>query len=580
MNFRYILFFFAILLTSIRATSQNIDVKSFKQLPNDLDARVHEPVKDQNGDKCALIKVVTTEKGFVWEGGTLGITEVKNKAGEYWVYVPHGSKKITIKHEQLGVLRDYVYPAAIKKATVYEMKLTTGVVKTVVEEKELATQWLVIETEPEKASVFIDGKLAGTTPFQRKYEEGEYTYRIEKNRYHNMAGKIKLKNNKKRLELTLKPKFGNLKVTSAPENGMTIYIDEKNTGKKTPGTLERISSGEHKVTLESQWYQPQTKQVTIQDEQISTINFELEQVFATVSVETKPAADIIIDGEKKGENSWQGRLLEGVYTIKAEKENYYSDSTQLKVTVGQEENIKFDLKEKTGDADIKTEPIGATVYLNGKKQGTSPLTLNDKLVGEHEITIEKKGFETINKEIYIEENQTISIDEKLEERLNKPSYDYSDYTNNNSTNISEPSNANKSEKQYNGGPENMFLSLLIPGLGDKNVSGVSGLDRTLTTYGLIAGGIAFKSLSNSEYKKYHNATMQSDMDKYYKRANNYNKLFYVFTASGVILWIYDIIWVADKGFKNKKDQRKYTSDFNMKYNPDINGVAFSVKIKF
>jgi hypothetical protein len=320
--------------------------------------------------------------------------------------------------------------------------------------------------------------------------------------------------------------------------------------------------------------------VTIQDEQISTINFEPEQVFARVSVETKPAADIIIDGEKKGENSWQGRLLEGVYTIKAEKENYYSDSTQLKVTVGQEENIKFDLKEKTGDADIKTEPIGATVYLNGKKQGTSPLTLNDKLIGEHEITIEKKGFKTINKEIYIEENQTISIDEKLEERLNKPSYDHSDYTNNNSTNISEPSNANKSEKQYNGGPENMFLSLLIPGLGDKNVSGVSGLDRTLTTYGLIAGGIAFKSLSNSEYKKYHNATMQSDMDKYYKRANNYNKLFYVFTASGVILWIYDIIWVADKGLKNKKDQRKYTSDFNMKYNPDINGVAFSVKIKF
>ena len=70
--------------------------------------------------------MVTTEKGFVWEGGTLGITEVKHKAGEYWVYVPHGSEKITIKHDKLGILRDYVYPDAIKKATVYEMVFTTG----------------------------------------------------------------------------------------------------------------------------------------------------------------------------------------------------------------------------------------------------------------------------------------------------------------------------------------------------------------------------------------------------------------------------------------------------------------------
>ena len=303
MNYRYILFILAILLTSIGATSQNIDVKSFKQLPNDLDARVHEPVEDQNGEKCALIKVVTTEKGFVWDGGTLGITEVKNKAGEYWVYVPHGSKKITIKHEQLGVLRDYLYPEAIKEATVYEMELTTGEVKTVVEEKKLTTQWLVIETEPEGASVFIDGKLAGTTPFQRKYEEGEYTYRIEKDCYHNKAGKITLKDEKKRLEDTLKPRFGSIKVASAHEEGMKIYLDGKNTNKKTPATLEEIPSGEHTIKLKSRWYQPQTKQVTVEDEQTTPVDFELEQAFASVSIETNPAADILIDGEKKGENA-------------------------------------------------------------------------------------------------------------------------------------------------------------------------------------------------------------------------------------------------------------------------------------
>ncbi|MFP4047802.1 MAG: PEGA domain-containing protein, partial [Bacteroidales bacterium] len=216
---KHLIFTLLYVIIAFTGKTQNISVKSFKALPGDQTARVHEPVKDQNGEKCALIKVVTTQEGFIWEGGTLGITEVKKEAGEYWVYVPRGSKKITIKHEDLGVLRNYVYPEAIKEATVYEMKLTTGEVKTVVEEKELAAQWLVIQTDPEEANVFIDDKLAGKTPFQRKYEEGEYTYRIEKRNYHNEAGKVTLEDEKKRLDFNLKPRFGNIKVTSAPEDG-------------------------------------------------------------------------------------------------------------------------------------------------------------------------------------------------------------------------------------------------------------------------------------------------------------------------------------------------------------------------
>lgn len=59
--------------------------------------------------------MVTTQQGFVWEGGTLGIIKIEKKTGEYWVYLPHGSKKITIKHDKLGLLRDYVFPEAIRR---------------------------------------------------------------------------------------------------------------------------------------------------------------------------------------------------------------------------------------------------------------------------------------------------------------------------------------------------------------------------------------------------------------------------------------------------------------------------------
>ncbi|MFP4449112.1 MAG: PEGA domain-containing protein, partial [Bacteroidales bacterium] len=412
---KHLIFTLLFVIIAFTGKTQNISVKSFKALPGDQTARVHEPVKDQNGEKCALIKVVTTQEGFIWEGGTLGITEVKKEAGEYWVYVPRGSKKITIKHEDLGVLRNYVYPEAIKEATVYEMKLTTGEVKTVVEEKELAAQWLVIQTDPEEANVFIDDKLAGKTPFQRKYEEGEYTYRIEKRNYHNKAGKVTLEDEKKRLDFTLKPRFGNIEVTSAPEDGIMIYLDDENTGKKTPATLEEVSSGEHTIKLQSRWFQPQSKQVTVEDAQTATVNFELEKAYANITVQSDPPADILVDGEKKGNGNWQGRLMEGIYTIKAEKEKYYSQSEQLKVTAGEEETVSFDLEGKTGNADVVTTPMDAEVYLEGEKQGKTPLTLKDLLIGDYDLKLKKEDFGTVTKSFSIQEDETIQVEEQLPE---------------------------------------------------------------------------------------------------------------------------------------------------------------------
>jgi|SRR6218665_966412 len=114
------------LFTACLLTAQHIAVKSFQMLEHDLDARVNFPIKDQNGDVCALIKVMTTETGFDWDGDRLGIRKILQKKGEIWIYVPFGTKRITIKHAVFGILRGYTYPLEIKEAAVYEIVLTTG----------------------------------------------------------------------------------------------------------------------------------------------------------------------------------------------------------------------------------------------------------------------------------------------------------------------------------------------------------------------------------------------------------------------------------------------------------------------
>ena len=91
--------------------AQGLSVVNFRLLETDLTANMHGTRKmDQNGETAALIKIVTQERGFTFDGGSLGIVGTEFKNGEIWLYVPRRAQKITISHQSFGVLRDYYYP--------------------------------------------------------------------------------------------------------------------------------------------------------------------------------------------------------------------------------------------------------------------------------------------------------------------------------------------------------------------------------------------------------------------------------------------------------------------------------------
>ncbi len=132
-----------------------------------------------------------------------------------------------------------------------------------------------------------------------------------------------------------------------------------------------------------------------------------------------------------------------------------------------------------------------------------------------------------------------------------------------------------------GGPSNAFLSILVPGLGDKFVAtNHNGLSIALITYGLIGAGIGSKFYSISEYDNYHKATSQSNMDTHYNNANISNYAFYGLIATGSAIWLYDIFNVAGKGFKNRKEGKNYKKQIGLSYNPNINSLNISCSINY
>ncbi|MDE6395044.1 MAG: hypothetical protein K2K77_06855 [Duncaniella sp.] len=108
------------ILSSSDVWAQRFSVSSFRQLPNDVSAFI-DPVRDLNDEDCGLVKVMASED-FAFST-PLGIVKRIDKVGEIWLYIPRGSKKITLKHPELGVLRDYEFPSRIDSHMTYELKV-------------------------------------------------------------------------------------------------------------------------------------------------------------------------------------------------------------------------------------------------------------------------------------------------------------------------------------------------------------------------------------------------------------------------------------------------------------------------
>lgn len=390
-------------------------VQSFRLLENDLTAQVTHPEIDQNGEKAALIKVVTTQTGFEFEGGMLGIVKTLQKTAEIWVYVPHKAKAITIKHPHLGVLRNYAYPIPIEKARTYEMVLVSGTVETVVKPAEIPTQWLIIDSKPAEADVYINDQPAGRTPYQNELPLGKYTYRLSKELYIPEAGVIELTGDgsRKTISLNLKPNFGTLQLSSEPENRARVLINGIDMGKTTPCTLEHIPAGEHTVTLSREWYATTTRRFTMEAGKTLPLNVSMEPTYAEVSVSAPDGADILVNGVFRGKGSWKGRLNPAVYTFEARLTSHRNATERRTIVAGQPVEITLTPQPITGQLKVVTTPFDARIALNGKDYGTTPNTLRNLLIGNYTLTLTKAGYGTVTRTVTIAEGQTEEVTETL-----------------------------------------------------------------------------------------------------------------------------------------------------------------------
>lgn len=266
-----------LLLLPQNGTAQNkIQVTGFQRLETDVTARVTAPKTDQNGELCALIRIVTTDAEFMFEPGILGIVARENRPGEIWLYVPRGSRRISLLHNKYGVLRNYFFPDLIEKGTVYEMTISAG--EEAAEAKvDNTMQLLVIRPEPATADIYIDDEKMTTENglFTATMKRGTHTYRMEAPMYAPTAGVIELGSEQRVMSISMKPRFGYLEIISLPEHDARVFIDGTEVG-NTPYKSDRMPLKEYKVRLEKELYFPLDTTVTVSAGETSIYSLKMK----------------------------------------------------------------------------------------------------------------------------------------------------------------------------------------------------------------------------------------------------------------------------------------------------------------
>ncbi len=394
--------------------SQEIAVASFNLLENDMTARSFAPVRDANGDLTALVKVVTTAKGFDFDGGSLGVVKVDHQPGEIWVYVPPGARMITLRHPQLGVLRNYAYPVSISGGSVYEMVLAHGEMEVIVKERQLLTEFVIIDSEPPNADVYLNNELVGKTPFSSAFPEGRYEWRVAREMHLPEAGVFELKaGEKQRITLKLKPNFGSVQLKSLPENGASVTLNGVKLGKSTPCTLTEVPAGEHKLVLTHEWYETTTRNVVVSPGLTEVLEVAMEPNFAELTVSAQSDEDVYINGARKGKGTFTSRLAPGVYAVEVRKPGHKPATQQLRLKRGDKENLALRLDPILSSLQVVSEPIDAEIYLDGKLVGTTPHILRNLVVGGYEIELRLKGYATEIQMIEVKDGEVVEVVEIL-----------------------------------------------------------------------------------------------------------------------------------------------------------------------
>ena len=256
---------------------------------------------------------------------------------------------------------------------------------------------LLVRSNPDGASVSIDGAEAGTTPFEiREIAVGEHQIRLEKRFYRPVAKAFEIASDDVlRLTEELPPDFGELTLRTVPPKA-DVYFDGTYS-EKAPLVMPMVETGVHTVTVRMPRYHEWSWTRDVAAGDIIDTTAQLLPAFGSLSLNSTPeGASVYLGTELVGRTPLMlDTVMSGNKVVRLEKSLY--STTEIPITISDDKKtvLTVPLDQNFGTLNVTSEPTGMEVRLLERStvSGKTPFTTNIA-PGSYTVEITDSLYET------------------------------------------------------------------------------------------------------------------------------------------------------------------------------------------
>ena len=201
-------------------------------------------------------------------------------------------------------------------------------------------------------------------------------------------------------------------------SGAVVLVDGRLVCKSTPCS-KALETGRYNVDMQLDDYVPKKEVVEVKGNK--TLVWDLEQDFATVTVEPKPSnLAVTVDGrEMKGNDLRSMRLKPGPHKIVIENRCFYKAGEIINVKRGETRTVPIEPKPRpsaiqVSAVDEKGNDLEARVRLDGQVlEGLTPKLYRVPVCAKH-VRVEYDGKAPFDQDLSLQEKKVVTIEAKLE----------------------------------------------------------------------------------------------------------------------------------------------------------------------
>ena len=253
---------------------------------------------------------------------------------------------------------------------------------------------LFVETpDVPDAEVKIDGEMIGTTPVaEHRIRPGRHRMIVVADRYVPDSRDLDIEGggNEVRLSVDLIPDWAVVTISSLPA-GASLVVDGELVA-QTPAQFD-LRSGSHVLELSSPGYKTWRHQLVAEPNKPLTLDeVTLRPSDGTLRVRSNPAgATVLVNGDFRGRTPMTIELDPGrSFRVQISQAGYQTEERSIRLKSGEKRNTSFDLKMVTGIIEMRVDPEGTMLLVDGQERGIVPSRL-EIIAIPHRLEFRKDG---------------------------------------------------------------------------------------------------------------------------------------------------------------------------------------------